>query len=880
MMRDVRYAALIVILVPTLPALAGDPPTSRRLPVEAQLEYARSRLAATEKVAEFHLVADLGHREAFRIEAGNGCTVIEADSPAGLIYGAQAVVCGEARAGQVQRPEFDIRGTTLPMFQGGGYKATLSPETFPWFYDRQFLTRTLDTFAEARFNAIYLWGSHTFPYIVEMPKYPEASADVPPEQVRANQKQFLWFTRECEKRNIKVLLHFYNIHVSPPFAQKHRIRTNPTAPTPLLEEYTRYALGRYFAEFPSVGLYACPGESISSGHQLEWFRDVIFKAAKDSGRSPVIVIRDWTLNKDFQEQLKALYGNVHSELKHNDESITSPYPDVRHLRWEGLANGHIINAAHGPATDLQPMRWASPLLVQEMAQRWKSLGLVSGVEFWGQSFWHWPYTFDKLTGAEANSVVDDSGEHRLLYLDRDAPFYTLAGRAMWKADRDSQEDAAFWEEYYTKRVGSREIGRRMARWYRISGSISPGLQNLNATKVANFWATMLLMNQNVDQILNCNKNLSEIPYTLDREAGRAGQRYYPRPFDRDFFNRYQREYGEPKPGEPVEMYEAFATFEERMGVENLAQRHCMPVSQYAALLESGKTTAPTMTPDKVVRLLGKLATESLTLAEEMEAACTDPAIRPELQRFVADSEMYVLATQTMIHREDAAILKARMLLSGSADKAGDFLREMEASVKVYEKLAELTDGTYHFANGYRQYRWSNAGIAEFRKDLTDQRAWLESLEPIPEGAIRVEAESMAGPWRIGSDRYTGFSGTGYAASYYAAVQPNPEPMTAKVHVPKAGEYTVWVRALAGGSHQDRALAVEVADRRLEPTHTARGSAKGAFLWERAGEMKLPGGAAMIRIHPVGKGHPTADAILLAPDADWKPQGDADTKRNG
>jgi len=62
----------------------------------------------------------------------------------------------------------------------------------------------------------------------------------------------------------------------------------------------------------------------------------------------------------------------------------------------------------------------------------------------------------------------------------------------------------------------------------------------------------------------------------------------------------------------------------------------------------------------------------------------------------------------------------------------------------------------------------------------------------------------------------------------------------------------------------------VSGQRLEPTHTAKGSAEGTFLWERAGEMKLPVGAAVIRIHPVGKGHPTADAVLLAPDADWKP----------
>jgi len=42
-------------------------------------------------------------------------------------------------------------------------------------------------------------------------------------------------------------------------------------------------------------------------------------------------------------------------------------------------------------------------------------------------------------------------------------------------------------------------------------------------------------------------------------------------------------------------------------------------------------------------------------------------------------------------------------------------------------------------------------------------------------------------------------------------------------IPNAGEYTVWVRALAGGAHQDRALAVEVAGQRLKPSHTAQGS---------------------------------------------------------
>ena len=829
----------------------------------------------------FRVVENLGHAEAFRINAQKHGMVVDYQSPAGALYGAQAILADEVKPGAIEKPDLDIRGTTLPLMHGGGYVSTLSPETFPWFFDKALMTQTLDALADARINAIFLWAGHIFPYIVEMPKYPEASADVPPEQVKNNQEQFRWFTNECAKRNIQVLLHFYNIHVSPPFARHHRMRTNPTTPTPLLREYTHYALSRYFEAFPHVGLYACPGESIHSRYQLEWFRDVVFQAAKDSGKNPVIVIRDWTLNMDFQQQLKSLYGNVYSELKHHDESVTSPYPDVRHLKWEGLTHGHIINAAHGPAEDLAPMRWASPVYVQEKARHWQSLGFVKGSEFWLQSFWRWPYTFDRLNESESGSVKDGSNRDRLLYLDRDAPFIKLIGRAMWKADRDPGADEAYWNRYQAARWGSDEIGRLMTQWYTVSGPISPGLQNLNATRVANFYATLLLMNQFMDQILEFNESLAQTPYTLYRETGRAGQRTYPRPYDGYFFERYRREYGLPKPGATVAMYEEFAEFADRMGIENLAQRHVLPVTQYARLLESGEEVDIAMTPDRVVRLLNTLAQEALATAEKMVSLCIDPKKKPELQRYVTDSRMYELATRVMIHKQDAAILKARMLASDNYEHMDAFLREMEKSVKVYEQLAEVADAAYLFANGYRMYRWGQHGLPRFRKDLEAQRSWalkvagsvvggeerINRSEDLITGGIRIEAEWMSGPWKRLMSKYSGFQGSGYAASLYAHGAAKPEPLSARIKVENPGVYIVSIRALLGGDHQDRALAVEVNGNRLKTTHQGEGPPSGEWTWDDAGTVELTTGVNEIKVYPVGKGHPAADVILLMPADD-------------
>ena len=288
-MLDVRYTILCVFLAPTLPALAGDAPTSRQQTPETQLDYARSRLDAAEKAAEFRLVKELGHPEAFRIEVETGRAVIEADSPAGLIYGAQAVVCDEAQTGRVQKPDFDIRGTTL--WLGGAvqghriapYHSGFNPDTLPWFFDRAFMIRYLDKLASARFNALFLWASHPFPYLLDLPEYPGATK-LQPAQLTENQRQFRWLVLECERRNIRVLLHFYNIHLPDGLREQFGGHASWGAsavknPSPEIAKYYRYVLGRYFEEFDNVGLYICPGETLATSRQLEWFRDVIFKAA-------------------------------------------------------------------------------------------------------------------------------------------------------------------------------------------------------------------------------------------------------------------------------------------------------------------------------------------------------------------------------------------------------------------------------------------------------------------------------------------------------------------------------------------------------------------------------------------------------------------------
>jgi len=396
---------------------------------------------------------------------------------------------------------------------------------------------------------------------------------------------------------------------------------------------------------------------------------------------------------------------------------------------EGTAAGHIVN--FHLVTDLVPMRWGSPVMLQESMQHLKRLGFVKGVEFFGQMFWKWPYTLDKLEPSQKGYFPKGP---KLVSLDRDAIYFKAFGRYLWRSDCDPRKEQEYWTQYLAKKFGSHKVGQLLYQWYVTSGPISPGLQNLNATKVAGWWPSVMLHNQSVDQILTYNKRLDETPYTLYRETGRAGQRFYPRPFDAFFFDRYRKTYGLPKSGSLPSMYKEFSVYKQRLGIDQLEQRHCMPVSQYAKALEEGTPIDQAMTPDKTATLLNTLAKESLELANQAvqsarESNLSDEKIK-ELERFVTDSKMYVLATEALLHKEQAAILKARMLITLESKLAGQFLKHMEQSIVSYQKLAALTTTSYLHGNDLMKSHWKDSGLKEFQKDLATQKKWLEGFTPL------------------------------------------------------------------------------------------------------------------------------------------------------
>jgi hypothetical protein len=717
--------ALLVCGLTTASAQTADRPLA--------LEYADAMLQHGGRTGtlDYRIDPTLAHPEAFRLERSGAAVHVVAGGPGGVLYGVQEALAAHSIVGAEGRPDFDLRGAVLLMLSASwNYQSDLSPEVYPWFFDRPLMTRYLDYLLSARLNTLVLWSGHLFPHILDLPEYPDASqfcrADI-----HRNQEQFRWLAQECARRNITILTHFYNIHISEHQAKalgrEGKEGARYTVPDDWVRGYYRTILSRYFAEFPNVGLYICPGESLAPDQQLAWFRDVVFQAARSAGqqndRPPRLVIRDWTMADDFRAALPTLYDNLYSELKHNDETIASPWPDLRHRQWRGVLSGHIINL-HDPA-DAVPYRVGSPRLIGEMVRHWQAEGYFKGAWFYPPQGWIWPHTLD---------LSPDGQDAALLAFDRDELWHLLEGRYLWQARRDPAAERQWAADWLGRKFGDAEAGRLLTDWYDLTGPILPGLQNLTAVRWGNFYPTSIgWVQTQVDDILSSRTKIDDGP--IPGPTGLTKQRFYSRPVDAFTVERYRAMFGDPAARPvPVALRASAGTMpdakanptayaaghDENFGFRDLRS---MPVSQLAAELAAGHEPGDVLRVDRLLGVYLAMANEALASAQAAAARPTnDPA---ELQRFVQDSRCLVLTVEFYRLKVLAALEKRLFELTGRPEHAAAFRAHMEASVPAYERMYTYARKFYRAGSSMWDAKpWERAFNERVKLDYAQQMKWL------------------------------------------------------------------------------------------------------------------------------------------------------------
>jgi hypothetical protein len=131
-------------------------------------------------------------KEHFRIIAKNGIVVVVGTDPTGVMYGLmelrERVLATKSMPTSLDiadGPEMVLRGSCIgvqkPAYLPGRlvYEYPYTPESFPWFYDKDLWTRVLDSMANNRMNALFLWrqrSKKTKRFMVISPRKRNAAA--------------------------------------------------------------------------------------------------------------------------------------------------------------------------------------------------------------------------------------------------------------------------------------------------------------------------------------------------------------------------------------------------------------------------------------------------------------------------------------------------------------------------------------------------------------------------------------------------------------------------------------------------------------------------------------------------------------------------------
>ncbi len=431
-----------------------------------------------------------GKKEGFVIETKNNRTTITGNDESGILYGCLAFADELKKIKKFpvtfslsDAPEMVLRGSCIgvqkPYYLPGRnvYEYPYTPETFPWFYDKKLWIQYLDSMVTNRMNSLYLWNGHPFASLVKLKDYPYA-VEVDEATFKKNEEIYRFLTTEADKRGIWVIQMFYNIIVSKPFAEHHKIKTQERERPiiPLISDYTRKSIAAFVEKYPNVGLMVCLGEAMEGvgKDDIEWFTQTIIPGVKDGLKAlnkteePPIVLR--AHDTDAPGVMRAalpLYKNLYTEAKFNGEALTYARPrgtwaelhqTLSKLGSVQIENIHIL-------ANLEPFRYGSPDFIQQSVIGMHEVMGGNGLHLYPQaSYWDWPYSADSVKGK------------RLLQIERDWIWYSAWSRYAWKAKRNREEEVVYWSRLLADKFGCSEAdGRKILTAYEESGEIAPKL---------------------------------------------------------------------------------------------------------------------------------------------------------------------------------------------------------------------------------------------------------------------------------------------------------------------------------------------------------------------------------------------------------------------
>ncbi len=590
-------------------------------------------------------------KEGYVIRTTKHTTLIGGADSSGTLYGCleirDSITANSIIPQNLSRntePEMVMRGTCIglqlpKLLPGRGvYEYPITEKNFPWFYNKKLWIKYLDMMANNRYNALYLWNGHPFASLVKLKKYPDA-VEVDSATFRKNREMYHFLTEEANKRGIWVIQMFYNVIVSKPFAEKHHMKTQDRSRPiiPVIADYTQRSISKFVENYPNVGLLVCLGESMHSlDDQVKWFTQTIIPGVK--------------------EGLKALGRTDEPPIVLRGHDTKAPV--VMKAALPLYHNLYTMEKYTGESlTTYEPRGpWAKVhRKLSDMASTHiENVHILSNLEpfRWGS-----PDFIQKTVKAmhkvhHANGLhlypqtsywdwpyTADNTDPRLKEINRDWIWYKAWARYAWDSHRDRKDEFSYWSSLLAKKYGCQDHGKDILKAYETSGRISPILIRRYGITEGN--RQTLSLGMFMSQLISPDRwGIIAMLYNSDGPEGETILKYAKRDWE-----------GKPHKGET-------------------------PIWAAKKVVEEGK---------KAIKAIENAA-PNITKNET------------EFNRLKNDIYCYNAMANFYAQKVQAALLVLRYKYSKDIKDLEKAIPYLEKSVEWYKKLADLTKGSYLYAN--------------------------------------------------------------------------------------------------------------------------------------------------------------------------------------
>ena len=655
-------------------------------------------------------IANNSAKEGFTVAANNDAVIVSGADYSGALYGcielAEQVELAKKIPTKISisdQPEMVLRGACIgvqkPYYLPGRtvYEYPYTPETFPWFYDKKLWIQYLDSMVENRMNSLYLWNGHPFASLVRLKDYPYA-VEVDDATFKKNEDIYRFLTTEADKRGIWVIQMFYNIIVSKPFAEHHHIKTQERERPiiPLIADYTRKSIAAFVEKYPNVGLMVCLGEAMegTGNDDIEWFTKTIIPGVKDG--------------------LKALKQTAEPPIVLRAHDTDAPgvmkaaLPLYKNLYTEAKFNGEALT------TPRPRGEWAA--LHQTLSKlgsvQIENVHILANLE----PFRYGSVDFIQQSVKGMHEVMGGNGLHlypqasywdwpysadsvkgkRLLQIERDWIWYKAWSRYAWKAGRDRTDEIGYWSGLLASKYGcSTEAGKEILNAYEQSGEVAPKL--LRRFGITDGNRQTLTLGMLMTQLIN--------------------------PFRYGLFTLLYD--GESPEGEMLIQYAE----KEWKGEKHVGE-----------------------TPVQIIREVRTESNEAVAAIESATKQVT--ANKDEFERLKNDMYCYQALADHFAYKCEAALLVLRYKYSNDVADLEKALPLLEKSVGSYQRLVDLTRGTYLYANSMQTQQrkipirgvdgtfktWAEV-LVPFQNELQHFKLQVDSLKQHPTKII-VQKEAL------------------------------------------------------------------------------------------------------------------------------------------